>query len=276
MELSKKASYCVGVIILMCTFSCGRPNDLEETPINSPVFSITDSNWSDTLVFAPALFNSSSFLNVGMALSASSEVAPNLIHAFDTLSVELSPAEQFAIEKIRSRSQKLYEANFSERFNYRSIYDTPNTHLANIYVRRSPMIVADKRLFGKDAGEDLSSLFLFYTSESLITCQGPEYSVVGRPDPTNPRVYLQTTPSGSHALEYFTEGVMLPLSFCLVATDYLGLSSEEGNDINLKFVLPVTIEHYWSWLLELYDNPEAEKSFTDTELVYEVNLRDLM
>ena len=49
----------------------------------------------------------------------------------------------------------------------------------------------------------------------------------------------------------------------------------EDDDITLTIVFPVTIEHYWSWLLELYENPDAEESFTDTEMVLKVSLKDL-
>ena len=50
----------------------------------------------------------------------------------------------------------------------------------------------------------------------------------------------------------------------------------EDHTVTLTFVFPVTIEHYWSWLLDQYSNPNAEESFTETEMVLEARIsRDM-
>ncbi|MBR6457504.1 MAG: hypothetical protein IKS71_02790 [Bacteroidales bacterium] len=229
-------------------------------------FSIIDANWLDTLVVKEVVFKNGPFLTIESALSYSSEISPNLIHSFDTLSVDYSLAEHFAVEKIRSRSEKIREYCLTATAGVKGY-----THLANIYLSGEPTVYADKKLFGKDKGEDLSQFFLFYSEDAIMKVIGQNYCPADNEDFSG--VPVVRNPNGAPFLAYFTKGTLFPVSFSLVATVF----PEElpDKDINLKFVFPVTIEHYWSWLLELYENPYAEEIFSDTELILEVNLKNI-
>lgn len=254
--MNRLLSICF-VLSGMCVALSCCDKELPSSPPENvpPTFTISDSNWSDTLVLQESTCWGRTRLSLSIELSSSSSVSPNLIHAFDEVSCDLSPAEQFAIEKIRERSKVLMD------FYKEIIHNSQlSTHLTNVYIRESPKVYADKTLFGVEPGEDLSPFFEIFGPE--FKCTGPDYKVVdGR--------LIWTF----YMTDYFSEGAMMPKEFTILA--YLLFEDQEDKDVNIRFIFPVTIEHYWSWLLELYDNQEAEKSFTETELILDINLKDI-
>ena len=263
-------SYSIKLYLLLCflaitCIACCKPNGASIKDVEQK-FSIIDANWLDTLVVKEAVFKNGPFLTIETALSYSSVISTNLIHAFDTLSVDYSLAEHFAVEKIRSRSEKIRWYCSAANAGVKG-----HTHLANIYLRGEPTVYADKKLLGRDMGEDLSQFFLFYSEDAIMKVIGQDYCPEDNMDFSGAPVVRN--PNGAPFLDFFTKSTLFPLSFCLVATVF----PEEipDKDVNLKFVFPVTIEHYWSWLLELYENPDAVEYFTDTELILEVNLKDI-
>jgi len=68
---------------------------------------------------------------------------------------------------------------------------------------------------------------------------------------------------------------MMPFEFSLESPDLKDELFEDDNFI-LTFVFPVTVEHYWARLMESYDNPEAEESFSDMDMVAVVNLKGII
>ncbi len=218
---------------------------------------ISDSNWTDTMAIQSARVirdiqciaftgkpNSSSWINRNLGTSFEWEE--------DITSEKYSPAERLAMGKIRERTrvlQEYYEQHFK---------DGSHQWFTNIYIREKPRILADKLLFGMAPGEDLSAFFKYVGSS--MKCTGPEYT----PSISKPCAFA----------DYFTEGTMIPSQIPIHSTTMPEELSED-DDITLTIVFPVTIEHYWSWLLELYENPDAEESFTDTEMFLKVSLKDL-
>ena len=145
---------------------------------------------------------------------------------------------------------------------YHKAFIRYSTHLANVYIKSSPKVYADKAIGAEMPGIDLSSLFSI--SGPLAKMTGPNYNIAdGRS--------FQNVPMS----DYFTTGAMMPMEFTLSSNVIAEYARAVDFDINLQFIFPVTIEHYWSWLLDLYENPDVEESFTEAEIVLEINLKDV-
>lgn len=245
--------------------SCQQGTQKELNPCEEPpIIEIFDSNWKDEMsIKSISIIDGASQLEIYTWLDSSAPVDDNLNSIVrkvfsDGRPNHLTEAEQFARERIRERSQSLVEY-FEEHI---APYTHNPTFLANIYIRQTPTVYANKELFGLKPGDDLSSFFVFRRG-AQVKCSGPNY-----------RISDTRNPCGLSLEEFFSEGTMMPIMFSLRSTLFPEELSED-DDITLTFVFPVTIEHYWSWLLELYENPEAEESFTDTEMIMVVNLKDL-
>ena len=244
------------VTIIVCSCKTPVPETYTwETP--ESVF-VEDRNWLDTLVFYEYYTNRErSNFTVYCGLSAKYAAFQRIEYAFEYPSNSpffskspLTPAEKYAVDRILERNKVFQDY-------YDSIEQNTQVHhyVSNIYVRETPRVYADKVLFGKSAGEDISSYFSIVSTSALFRCAGPEYQVLERG-------------RGSRLpwSDYFSEGVMLPLMMFFRST-MMPEELTEDYDVTLTFVFPVTIEHYWSWLLEQYSNPNAEESWTDTDMV---------
>lgn len=244
--------------------SCKQGTQKEQNPSEEPpIIEIIDSNWKDEMSLKNiSIIDGASQLEIYTWLDSSAPVDDNLNSIVrkvfsDGRPNHLTEAEQFARERIRERSQSLVE--YCEE--HIAPYTQNSTFLANIYIRQTPTVYANKELFGLKPGDDLSSFFVFHQG-AQVKCYGPNYQIS---DTRNP--------CGLSFEEFFSEGTMMPTMFTLRST----LIPEElalDQDVILRFEFPVTVEHYWSWLLELYDNPEAEELFTETVMYLEANLKN--
>ena len=259
-------SYFIAATVTFSLISCG---DTNKDPARFVGFAIYDSNWTDTMLVQSLGIRHTNITITGKPQS-SSWINRNLSSAFDPetdiTNTQFSQKERFAMGIIRERSSILQEYYENSIYASYMLFQ----HFLNIYIRESPRVVADKSLFGKGPGEDLSSFFE-YTGQEM-KCLGPDYQVAEpifsqySPDPRIPRPCALTT--------YFTEGAMMPKMFGVRST-IIPEELSDDDDITLTFIFPVTIEHYWSWLLELYENPDAEESFTNTDMILKVYLKDL-
>ncbi|MBP5572447.1 MAG: hypothetical protein J6X39_07250 [Bacteroidales bacterium] len=170
-------------------------------------------------------------------------------------------AEKFAIGKIKERTEPLLQAYLSSPEEFKR--SNGGLLLTNIYIRESPRVFADKRLFGEKSGQDLSRYFLFDGGSVGFKCVGLDYAISD----------VRQLRSMSFN-DYFSEGTIMPMMFFFRSTTIPEELSED-DDVTLTFIFPVTIEHYWPWLLELYENPDAKESFTETNMVLSINLKDL-
>lgn len=256
--MKKVVSLCFcGLAIMLIANSCNRYD--VETPEH---FIVEDRNWTDVMDLKQVSVRpSKSCLDIYAWLGWQSHVNKPILAFVNDNSISdanFTPAEKFATERIRQRTAGLkdyYEANIAPVT--QTYFD-----MANVYIRRTPEVYADKVLFGKNPGENLSSFFR-YVGGTPFKCAGPDYKVV---DPSLPQRFPLT--------EFFSEGTMMPFAFYLQSTEIPEELSVDDN-VNLTFVFPVTVEHYWSWLLELYGNPNAEESFEDMDMVLVANLKDL-
>ncbi|MBR6457502.1 MAG: hypothetical protein IKS71_02780 [Bacteroidales bacterium] len=242
---------CPFVVSISFVVACGTeaPNPV----VNSnPQFTIIDANWPNTLSY-DASFRGPT-LSIKTSLEPLSMVSPNLVHAFDDSPTDYSPAEQFAIDLIRERTKKLIA--------YHKAFIHYPMHLANVYLRSSPKVYANKAIGEEMPGTDLSSLFSI--SGPFAKMLGPDYTIADGRD-------FRDVPMS----DYFTTGAMMPMEFILSSNLIAEYARGVDFDINLQFIFPVTIEHYWSWLLELYENSDVEESFTEAEIVLEINLKDV-
>ncbi len=247
---------------LVCVVLCLSTSCEKHPGPKTPDFQIMDANWNDTLRVAGTFLVSKSFeFHVGLKLQASLDepfvygLNPRTVFLDDYAEHYHKPAELFAIEKIRERSEPLWEF-------YKTL---PYGHfrMSNVYVRDTPTVYADKTLFGKEPGADLSSFFVLHQG-GMFKCSGPDYKVIDGNAPLNIPL-----------VEFFSEGTMMPFEFSLESPDLKDELFEDDNFI-LTFVFPVTVEHYWARLMESYDNPEAEESFSDMDMVAVVNLKGII
>lgn len=244
--------------VMCCLLSCrGHHKDGEY-----PSVIILDSEWPDTVTLKQAAIYRNA---VSILASCWGKAIPGI--SFSPIGIfnenypvmQLPQAEQFVVERIRQRTSPIVE-------HYKTVLQHKTSRhviLNNIYIRNKPIVYADKALFGKNPGDDLSSFFVYYSGTALVKCTGPDYKVV---DDTNVSL--------SRFTDFFSVGTMMPTEFCLVTTSAPGELYTDDN-VTLTFIFPVTVEHYWSWLLEQYDNPDAEESFTEKDMILTVSLKDL-
>lgn len=241
---------------LIC--SCHSENQVYESP--ESVF-VEDRDWKNILrVKSVGNHPTESSFIIRCGLVAESHINEKIeayfcYPSYAPINKSRTPAENYAIEKILERNKVFKD------YYYSSVDNTQEHHsISNVYVRDSIRVYADKALFGKNAGEDLSSFFSVFYTTAMFKCAGPEYGI------------LKTDRCiGSLLNEYFVEGVMMPTDMYFSST-MMPEELTEDYTVTLTFVFPVTIEHYWSWLLEQYSNPNAEESFTETEMVLEARI----
>lgn len=246
-----------GVVSLLLTNSCSRFYlRIKEQLV------IEDRNWTENMdLIDVSVRPSKSCLDIYAWLGWQSHVSVPLngfVLDNNITEANFTPAEKFAAEEIRQRSSELksyFEANIAPATDAYFI-------MTNVYMRRTPEVYADKVLFGKNPGENLSSFFR-YVGGTPFKCTGPDYKVVDT-----------RLPQRFPLVEFFSAGTMMPFMFFLQSTEIPEELSVDDN-VNLTFVFPVTIEHYWSWLLEQYNNPNAEESFEDVDMILTANLKDL-
>ncbi|MBP5504897.1 MAG: hypothetical protein J6X89_02210 [Bacteroidales bacterium] len=251
----------IGLLSLSVVVSCQKddPNDYPARLV------IADMDWTEAMkVDEVATQESKSYINITVNIGWNHIVnehigglvvtsKPNK-YQFDIC----TPAESFAVEKIAERNkdiQEYFDANFDN-----------GAHgwwqdMSTVYMREVPQVYADKPLFGKEAGENLVSFFKYSNGSVIFRTVGLDYKVT------------ECAPARL-LTDYFSEWTNMPRQFIISSTVY----PEELNtddDINITFVFPVVIEHYWSWLLELYENPDAEEVFTDMDMTFSASLKDL-
>ncbi len=244
------------LLALIC--SCKPENKTYESP--ESVF-VEDRNWNNNLTLVSVGKNptKSAFI-IRCALGVKSHINEKIEAYFcypsnAPINKSRTPAENYAIEKILDRNKVFKDY-------YYSFVDNTQKHhfISNVYARDSIRVYADKVLFGKNAGEDLSSFFTIFYTTAMFKCAGPEY-----------RILKEGRCIGSLLNEYFLEGVMMPTEMYFCST-MMPEELTEDYKVTLTFVFPVTIEHYWSWLLEQYSNPNADESFIETEMVLEARI----
>ena len=249
--------------VLGCLFlfvSCNKKAEPEAAR-----FRMVDMNWVETMDLKQvSLRPSKNCLHIYAWIGRTSYIDPK-IYAYTFLdtkkTIEVSAAEKFASEKIVERikdAENYYLSNFA------SITLNPHV-ITTVYMKERIMVYADKTLFGKDPGADLSSFFKFTGGTTLFKMTGPDYNIIdeGNGD-------IQNCPLA----EYFSIGTIVPDMYFIQSTAIPEELNKDKN-ITLTFVFPVIIEHYWRWLLELYDNPEAEESFTELDMTLKVCLNDM-
>ena len=247
-------------IVLLLTINC---SGLHSTvPLYTQLL-IVDQNWSDEMELRELAENpQDDCISIRVRMGGRSFINQNVLNGvmYEKASLDdYSPAEVFAIEHIRDRSKKLI-SYFNQ--NYGPGQRTQNT-LTTVYTRTSPKVYSDKVLFEKAPGEDLSSFFYFSDCAVPFKTTGMDY-----------RIIEEFQPQGSLLAEYFTEWTIMPFEFEM-QTESIPIELNGDNDINLIFVFPVTVEHYWDWLLNLYDKPASEESFSETNMTLKLNLKDL-
>lgn len=174
------------------------------------------------------------------------------------LSKQATKEEAFAFERIVERNKPLNEA-FDE-YKYR-VDEWRGGTFVSAYVTGIPVITATGKLFGKEAGTDLSSQFLF-GDKNNIGIIGMDYSMEERQDLKGNYVKAE---------DYFIDDRMLPFTICFQIVDIpeeitleeLPVIRYVGDDIiKVSILIPVRIEHYWAWCMELYNKPDSIESFS--------------
>lgn len=187
-------------------------------------------------------------------------------------SSRLSGEENFAYEMISNRIQPLRE-QYREYLN-RLGYDY--TKLANegpascvfvsIYIDGEPVVKANKTLFGKPAGADISEYFRYKDAYNMVSVVGQDYKMVESYDKPWSWNGIEPMPSS----EYFVKGKLLPACIEILTTctpeevstnrtDYFkphGVGDEDDY-IYLTFTFPARYEHYSDYCKELYSNHDA-------------------
>ena len=247
----------VGIIAsLFLVCSCNEKADPPPEP-----FAVYDRIWTEEMDLKEVYLKTSESLKLYVWLGWSSFVNDHLTYYVlnNEATALLTPSEQFAVDKINERSRDLKEYFYA---NYAPHTQVPHT-ITTVYARESPRVYADRTLFGKDPGEDLSSFFEYAGGTASFKTVGIDYQIAETKQ-------LQHYP----LTEYFSPGTVFPYMFFLQSTR-IPEELYQDDDINLSFVFPVLVEHYWSWLLELYERPDAVESFTEMDMTLKANLKDL-
>lgn len=269
---------CLGLMPFY--WSCFNPPfDYEEVP-----FQIYDSHWSGiNLVDEREQYAGLAFtfhIEGGVEASLSQTWAHIRGCLFyDDFHLTPTPKESFVVNRVQERLKGINEEFFTrcrvlwekgghEETNYTNFTLLYRMSLTTVYIRKIPSIYADKTLFGEPAGADLSSYFLARTK--LFRLEGIEYQV--SPPVFDADAFIERAPFCAMK-EYYSPGTVLPWEIILNTTkkpEELG----SGERITLTFTFPVVVEHYWSWLLELYDNPDAVERFSEEDWTVTVKLNE--
>lgn len=185
-----------------------------------------------------------------------------------------SKEDKYAFELIRKRNKPLNERyiKYCEKNGYDDSFEINDirSEFLSIYIEGEPTITADKTLFGKPAGEDLSEFFLFYERFNKVRLYGEDYQMVGIISKNERTLFSKS--------EFFEKGRLLPGSIgifttCVpqeVNTEYdspSGLYKNqyhgEDNIVHVSFMFPARYEQYWDYCRRLYSNPTAKLNVKD-------------
>lgn len=247
------------VTIISLLSSCSEKAEAERGRVY-----VIDGEWQNNYPLEGVYVESTNLIDVQIWLKLIPETIKQMVSVAtaeegDQWVSKLPEDEQYAVSMTRARVSRLqdyFNSNYSKDQNN-------HLQLTTLYSKGDPKVYVDKTLFGKESGQDLSSFFRLVSSTACFKVVGPEYVIADTSQP-------QRFPIS----EYFSEGTVLPHGFTLQSTEF----PEEltvDDDVNLRFVFPVRAEHYWSWLLELYNNPDAEETFSDMTITLTANLKDM-
>lgn len=258
-KLSTITLLMVWIAGLLC--SCSGPWTEPET---NRVY-VLDGNWKPDLYLSQVSVKPSSDRIEFYVLAKCDRFVSNNLYSLVCYGSEkelkkCSETEIFAFQRITERTSTLkseFDKHFPDSYGH-------SLHLTTLFMRSSPTVIADKLLFGKEPGEDLSAFFKYSGSSSCFRICDLDYKIV---DSTQPQLFQLT--------DYFSEGTIVPHSFYIYSVNVPKELSQD-DDVNLTFTFPVTRELYWTWLFDLYENPDAEELFIDMNITLKANLKNLI
>lgn len=180
-----------------------------------------------------------------------------------------SPIDAFAFDRIMERQSQLSEDFDQYILRLGRNNDTSaSAGFVCAYIRGVPSITANKTLFGRPAGTDLSEWFLF-NDRGIIEILGTDFKMVERAG----KVHDYLSPS-----EYFIKDKMLPLTLHIrlkeipeeVDVDKHAVMGENNNIVTISIRIPVMYECYWDWCKALYTNPNAEERIYDGDIKIDI------
>lgn len=245
---------------LLFFVSCnGSRRDTEPQPAE---VSLIDGKWNvSPLLTNGEIRTADQYLVFGIQIRYEGIISNNLLYASscgaDNCNLKnFSGPELFAVEKMEERLSEVktyYESNFKG--------GNDKLHLTTLYIRETPRVYADKTLFGTEPGTDLSRFFVF-AGGAAFRVSGVDYKIDNASASTHPGL-----------TDFFADGTIVPKDFIIHSTSIPEELSED-EDLTVTFVFPVIREYYWSWLLQLYDNPDVEELFSETDLTVEAKLKE--
>lgn len=273
-------------LIVSCILSCSRPDRFEDIS-SLAIFGNSDKgeSFSGTYeIYDIGVDNASGQLRLkarpyefAYAPTSPSEVDALWVSVlYGKLATRASKAEAFAYEQLTERTRPLM-IQF-ERYR-RQLIDSGKLDERSsrgftagfipVYVKGTPSIQADGKLFGMPAGTDLTEWFRFGDG-NVIGVFGIDYKMEERAGLVDA---YQT------ASEYFTENRMLPLSLNLstisipeeiTLSDYPAIRYVGDDPVKVTITFPVVFERYWEWCRALYSDPNAEEMFVTGSIRIEI------
>lgn len=145
----------------------------------------------------------------------------------------------------------------------------PNPGYYFIYIRDYPHIVANKTIFGREAGTPLDDLFFVPDVMSIYKDENNVFHLKKYEDSYDKAVY----PSNERRFDlYFAPNTLWRSSWQFISYSF----PEELNnheEVLLTVTFPVTVEHFWDYVLKLARNESATEEFTDLDLSFTVALK---
>lgn len=181
---------------------------------------------------------------------------------YDYTSVELSAKDSYKKEAYGTWIEPRLRPVKDE---YISLF--PNDYLKSVinllvtycYIKEPPTVVADKTLFGREAGEDLSDLF-FLNNAVAIRVDGDGFKAV-------------LNPSGGISFhDYYSPGTLL----CHMTGLYTQSLPEElvpGEEASLNVNFSLKNELFWQYVLKKGKNEAAELQYYDWNVSIPVVLK---
>ena len=131
-------------------------------------------------------------------------------------------------------------------------------------VSAAPTITADRVLFGREPGADLSDLFYVKSlaGQDPVRRNGDGFTLAPH-----------TTDDYYSFSEFFIPGTMVPSVTPICYAYSFPEELNDGEPVSLTITIPVTEEHYWNYVIALAKGQTVDEKFTDRILQGTVTLK---
>jgi hypothetical protein len=275
---------CIVALVTICTFSCNNDENEEQEPINQEPVSFENSrpkyDYGEVETADGILGLELSVVENFRGLSYRPDNGPvddystfqilceifhgslkNINPTYEKYSSEIQDAVlymQYGFERARTRFiQDAFIANYGEPdYTFNSVYLLKWPSLFTAYINGDITISCDKKLFGKEPGEDISQYFNVYGTANCVP--------IGRENPTVLYNFEEEKPKAIS--ELMQKDTWLQRYFYFYFRE---IPEEKYDTLTFKITIPITREHYTRYFYSICLKEYEPLKVTNDTLVSE-------